>query len=112
MQIDSTDRLINKIPKIEAHLKGLYINVGVRKIEPTKKYKKVEHKFDNPLKWIFIFFKFRMDNPDWYTCDEDGENVKLKDNVPERVIKSYEMWKAREEYYSDERNLMYDESDK
>ena len=35
-----------------------------------------------------------MDNPDWYTCDEDGENVKLKDNVPERVIKSYEMWKA------------------
>ncbi len=24
MQIDSTDRLINKIPKIEAHLKGLY----------------------------------------------------------------------------------------
>ena len=53
-----------------------------------------------------------MDNPDWYTCDEDGENVKLKDNVPERVIKSYEMWKAREEYYSDERNLMDDESDK
>lgn len=53
-----------------------------------------------------------MDNPDWYTCDEDGENVNLKDNVPERVIKSYEMWKAREEYYSDERNLMDDESDK
>ena len=53
-----------------------------------------------------------MDNPDWYTCDEDGENVKLKDNVPERVRKSYEMWKAREEYYSDERNLMDDESDK
>lgn len=52
-----------------------------------------------------------MDNPDWYTCDEDGENVKLKDNVPERVIKSYEMWKAREEYYSDERNLMDDGSD-
>lgn len=52
-----------------------------------------------------------MDNPDWYTCDEDGENVKLKDNVPERVRKSYEMWKAREEYYSDERNLMDDESD-
>lgn len=23
MQIDSTDRLINKIPKIEAHLKGI-----------------------------------------------------------------------------------------
>lgn len=66
----------------------------------------------NPLKWTFIFLKFRMDNPDWYTCDEDGENVKLKDNVPERVIKSYEMWKAREEYYSDERNLMDDESDK
>ena len=53
-----------------------------------------------------------MDNPDWYTCDEDGENVKLKDNVPERVRKSYEMWKAREEYYSDERNLMDDESNK
>lgn len=53
-----------------------------------------------------------MDNPDWYTCDEDGENVKLKDNVPERVRKSYEMWKAREEYYSDERNLVDDESDK
>ena len=53
-----------------------------------------------------------MDNPDWYTCDEDGENVKLKDNVPERVRKSYEMWKAREEYYSDERNLMDDGSDK
>ena len=35
-----------------------------------------------------------MDNPDLYTCDEDGENVKLKDNVPERVRKSYEMWKA------------------
>ena len=52
-----------------------------------------------------------MDNPDWYTCDEDGENVKLKDNVPERVIKSYEMWKARKEYYSDERNLMDDGSD-
>lgn len=52
-----------------------------------------------------------MDNPDWYTCDEDGENVKLKDNVPERVIKSYEMWKTREEYYSDERNLIDDESD-
>lgn len=52
-----------------------------------------------------------MDNPDWYTCDEDGENVKLKDNVPERVIKSYEMWKAREEYYSDERNLIDDGSD-
>ena len=52
-----------------------------------------------------------MDNPDWYTCDEDGENVKLKDNVPERVRKSYEMWKAREEYYSDERNLIDDESD-
>ena len=52
-----------------------------------------------------------MDNPDWYTCDEDGENVKLKDNVPERVRKSYEMWKAREEYYSDERNLMDDGSD-
>lgn len=52
-----------------------------------------------------------MDNPDWYTCNEDGENVKLKDNVPERVIKSYEMWKAREEYYSDERNLMDDGSD-
>ena len=66
----------------------------------------------NPLKWTFIFFKFRMDNPDWYICDENGENVKLKDNVPERVIKSYEMWKAREEYYSDERNLMDDESDK
>lgn len=66
----------------------------------------------NPLKWTFIFFKFRMDKHDWYTCDEDGENVKLKDNVPERVIKSYEMWKAREEYYSDERNLMDDESDK
>ena len=53
-----------------------------------------------------------MDNPDWYTCDEDGENVKLKDNVPERVRKSYEMWKDREEYYSDERNLMDDGSDK
>lgn len=52
-----------------------------------------------------------MDNPDWYICDEDGENVKLKDNVPERVIKSYEMWKAREEYYSDERNLIDDGSD-
>lgn len=52
-----------------------------------------------------------MDNPDWYTCDEDGENVKLKDNVPERVRKSYEMWKTREEYYSDERNLMDDGSD-
>ena len=52
-----------------------------------------------------------MDNPDWYTCDEYGENVKLKDNVPERVRKSYEMWKDREEYYSDERNLMDDESD-
>lgn len=47
-----------------------------------------------PLKWTFIFFKFRIDNPDWYTCDEDGENVKLKDNVQERVRKSYEMWKA------------------
>ena len=46
------------------------------------------------LKWTFIFFKFRIDNPDWYTCDEDGENVKLKDNVQERVRKSYEMWKA------------------
>ena len=66
----------------------------------------------NPLKWTFIFFKFMMDNPDWYTCDEDGENVKLKDNVPERVRKSYEMWQAREEYYSNERNLMDDESDK
>ena len=66
----------------------------------------------NPLKWIFIFFKFRIDNPDWYTCVEDGENVKLKDNVPERVRKSYEMLKALEEYYSDERNLMDDESDK
>lgn len=53
-----------------------------------------------------------MDNPNWYTCDEDGENVKLKDNVPERVRKSYEMWKTWEEYYSDERNLMDDESDK
>lgn len=53
-----------------------------------------------------------MDNPDWYTCDEDGENVKLKDNVPERVRKSYEKLKAREEYYSDERNLVDDESDK
>ena len=42
----------------------------------------------NPLKWTFIFFKFRIDNPDWYTCDEDGENVKLKDNVPERVRKA------------------------
>ena len=52
-----------------------------------------------------------MDNPDWYTCDEDGENVKLKDNVPERVRKSYEMWKTREEYYSYERNLMDDGSD-
>ncbi|MGO5175095.1 hypothetical protein ACTQ2N_07810 [Ruminococcus sp. LCP21S3_E8] len=52
-----------------------------------------------------------MDNPDWYTCDEDGENVKLKDNVPERVRKSYEMWKAREEYYSDKRNLIDDGSD-
>ena len=52
-----------------------------------------------------------MDNPDQYTCDEDGENVKLKDNVPERVRKSYEMWKTREEYYSDERNLMDDGSD-
>ena len=66
----------------------------------------------NPLKWTFIFFKFRIDNPDWYNYDEDGENVKLKDNVPERVRKSYEMWKAREEYYSDERNLVDDESDK
>ena len=66
----------------------------------------------NPLKWIFIFFKFRIDNLDWYTCDEVGENVKLKDNVPERVRKSYEMWKALEEYYSDEKNLMDDESDK
>lgn len=66
----------------------------------------------NPLKWTFIFFKFRIDNPDWYTCDEDGENVKLKDNVPERVRKSYEKLKAREEYYSDERNLVDDESDK
>ena len=53
-----------------------------------------------------------MDNPDWYTCVEDVENVKLKDNVPERVRKSYEMLKAREEYYSDERNLVDDESDK
>lgn len=53
-----------------------------------------------------------MDNPDWYNCDEDGENVKLKDNVPVRVRKSYEMWKVREEYYSDERNLVDDESDK
>lgn len=50
-------------------------------------------------------------NPNWYICDEDGENVKLKDNVPKKVRKSYEMWKAREEYYSDERNLMDDESD-
>ena len=66
----------------------------------------------NPLKWTFIIFKFWIDNPDGYTCDEDGENVKLKDNVPERVWKSYEMWKAREEYYSDERNLVDDESDK
>ena len=52
-----------------------------------------------------------MDNPDLYTCDEDGENVKLKDNVPERVRKSYEMWKTREEYYSDKRNLIDDGSD-
>ena len=53
-----------------------------------------------------------MKNPNWYTCDEDGENVKLKDNVPKKVRKSYEMWKTTEEYYSDERNLMNDESDK
>lgn len=53
-----------------------------------------------------------MDNLDWYTCDEDGENVKLKDNAPERVRKSYEKLKAMEEYYSDERNLVDDESDK
>ena len=77
-----------------------------------KNIKKQSINLKNPLKWTFIFFKFRMDNPDWYTCDEDGENVKLKDNVPERVRKSYEMWKAREEYYSDERNLVDDESDK
>ena len=30
--------------------KGSIINVGVRKIEPTKKYKKVEHKFEKSVK--------------------------------------------------------------
>lgn len=29
---------------------GSIINVGVRKIEPTKKYKKVEHKFEKSVK--------------------------------------------------------------
>ena len=27
-----------------------------------------------------------MDNPDWYTCDEDGENVKLKDKLGKNII--------------------------
>lgn len=44
-------------------------------------------------------------NPDWYDCDEDGENVTLSDDAPERAKESFKMWKAREKFYSDEKNL-------
>lgn len=27
------------------------------------------------------------ENPDWYDCDEDGENVTLSKNAPERAKK-------------------------
>ena len=37
--------ICNPVSKI-----GSIINVGVRKIEPTKKYKKVEHKFEKSVK--------------------------------------------------------------
>ena len=62
------------------------------------------------MKYIHAIEAYITEKPFWE--NEDGENVKLKDNVQERVRKSYEMWKAREEYYSDEINLMDDESDK
>ena len=36
---------------------GSIINVGLRKIEPTKKYKKVEHKFEKSVKMDIHIFK-------------------------------------------------------
>lgn len=45
------------------------------------------------------------ENPDWYDCDEDGDNITISSNAPERAKKSFEMWKARENFYSNEKNL-------
>jgi hypothetical protein len=44
-------------------------------------------------------------NPNWYNMDEDSDNVTLTNEAPERAKKSFEMWKKRKEFYSDENNL-------